>query len=424
MENNEIPFFGSSEWKKDYDKSVEEMIKNPPQPVKFTYTIDELKKAYDNFVPTIPVIDTRPGPIYSNDYADYESVSPGDVNKYVNSIYEFYALENKNDLSKVEELYITMVTNSYNIQVPNEMKIAVSEIKKHCEYLRDLKSISDYKKEKENKIIEEEKNRIEKERESKKPKLSATDSMDLFFNTVNNSNKKENIVNAINENSKQEITKPNTNNKEIEELKEQISKYSNQINSLLSNIKPYMQIPKVNSEISKAISRNNETDLIPLSNLNDYKTVIQKKQEIIAYLERANKFIKDSISKKQEQKVDDLNTQKQNQNFRRKFKPIEQTTKKENQDLINVQTLKNSDKKHNYTEEEIEELMKEFDNPKQLTRPERRYNSDGTFTMEYIVYLATTPLGFNQNIYNQLMEENEMKRNQNNDETPSSGMLM
>ena len=68
--------------------------------------------------------------------------------------------------------------------------------------------------------------------------------------------------------------------------------------------------------------------------------------------------------------------------------------------------------------------MKEFDNPKQLTRPERRYNSDGTFTMEYIVYLATTPLGFNQNIYNQLMEENEMKRNQNNDETPSSGMLM
>ena len=51
-------------------------------------------------------------------------------------------------------------------------------------------------------------------------------------------------------------------------------------------------------------------------------------------------------------------------------------------------------------------------NPNLTTGPERRYNSDGTYTMEYIAHLANTPLGFNKNIYDQLMQENELKRRQ------------
>ena len=36
MANNEVPFFNSSEWEQ---KHLEEILKNPPKPVSFTYTI-------------------------------------------------------------------------------------------------------------------------------------------------------------------------------------------------------------------------------------------------------------------------------------------------------------------------------------------------------------------------------------------------
>ena len=63
----------------------------------------------------------------------------------------------------------------------------------------------------------------------------------------------------------------------------------------------YMQIPKVNREISKVIEKNNEINSSQIiDSLNDYKTVVEIKQSLLICLEQADKFIKDNVGKQQE----------------------------------------------------------------------------------------------------------------------------
>ena len=198
---------------------------------------------------------------------------------------------------------------------------------------------------------------------------------------------------------------------QINLLKTQIAAYNGEIEMLLARMQPYMQIPKVNQEISKVIEKNNEINSSQIiDSLNDYKTVADIKQSLVSYLEKADKFIKDNVEKKQEPVVEEQPAQAQDStqslpdNFWDEFdKPQEKQT---------------------HTNQSFEEIMAEFDKPDQTARPERRYNSDGTYTMEYIAHLANTPLGFNQTIYDQLMQENEMKRQQNEEQMSSGGRHM
>ena len=189
---------------------------------------------------------------------------------------------------------------------------------------------------------------------------------------------------------------------QIIQLKEQISAYNKQITTLLSNLQPYMQIPKVNREISKVIEKNNEINSSQIiDSLNDYKNVVEIKQSLLTYLEQADKFIKDNVGKSQQpiaqqqtQVQADMSTQSLPTDFWKEFEQPEQELKPQ-------QPLPNN-------------FWDEFDNPNngRNVGPERKYNDDGTYTMEYIAHLATTPLGFNKNIYNQLNQENEAKRQQ------------
>lgn len=68
--------------------------------------------------------------------------------------------------------------------------------------------------------------------------------------------------------------------------------------------------------------------------------------------------------------------------------------------------------------------MADFENPDPTARPERMYNYDGTYTMEYIAHLANTPLGFNATIFDQLVQENETKRQQDNEKMTGGGRNM
>lgn len=87
---------------------------------------------------------------------------------------------------------------------------------------------------------------------------------------------------------------------QISQLKTQISAYESQINTLLANMQPYMQIPKVNQEISKVIEKNNTINSSQIiDSLNDYKTVVEIKKSLLSYLEQTNKIIKDNISRQQ-----------------------------------------------------------------------------------------------------------------------------
>lgn len=201
---------------------------------------------------------------------------------------------------------------------------------------------------------------------------------------------------------------------EIDQLKEQIEKYNSQINTLLANMQPYMQIPKVNREISKVIEKNNEINSSQIiDSLNDYKTVVEIKQSLLTYLEQADKFIKDNGGKQQEtvveqqaQTIQQDNTQSLPDDFWKEFEQPEQEQKTQ-------QPLPDN-------------FWDEFDNPNngRNAGPERKYNDDGTYTIEYITHLATTPLGFNKDIYDQLMQENETKRQQGEEQMTSGGRHM
>lgn len=188
MENNEIPFFGGSESKQEYERHLEELLKNPPQPVNFTYTVDQLKAIYNNFT---PVVDNTPGPRYIEDYYEFnEEPKRGDVNKFIDSIYDFYSLENKNDLSKVENIYYTIIDNSYAIQLPNEFWEAKNEIREHLNYLKDIRAINEYQQEKEKIKIEQEKARILQEQQLREQQISPVERMNNFFNTINGTDQK------------------------------------------------------------------------------------------------------------------------------------------------------------------------------------------------------------------------------------------
>lgn len=201
---------------------------------------------------------------------------------------------------------------------------------------------------------------------------------------------------------------------EIDQLKEQIEKYNSQINTLLANMQPYMQIPKVNREISKVIEKNNEINSSQIiDSLNDYKTVVKIKQLLLTYLEQADKFIKDNVGKQQEtvveqqaQTIQQDNTQSLQDDFWKEFEQPQQEQKPQ-------QPLSDN-------------FWNEFDNPNngRNAGPERKYNDDGTYTIEYITHLATTPLGFNKYIYDQLMQENETKRQQGEEQMTSGGRHM
>ena len=199
---------------------------------------------------------------------------------------------------------------------------------------------------------------------------------------------------------------------QINQLKTQIANYDSQIEKLLASMQPYMQIPKVNREISKVIEKNNEINSSQIiDSLNDYKTVVEIKQSLLTYLEQANKFIKDNVGRQQEPvtqqqttPVQQENTQALPDDFWKEFDQPQQEQKPQ-------QPLPDN-------------FWDEFDKPDPTARPERKFNDDGTYTIEYITHLATTPLGFNKDIYDQLMQENEIKRQQNDEQMTSGGRHM
>lgn len=187
---------------------------------------------------------------------------------------------------------------------------------------------------------------------------------------------------------------------QINHLKKQISVYDSQIKALLTSIQPYMQIPKVNQEISKVIKKNNEINSSQIiDSLNDYKIVVEIKQSVVNYLEQANKFIKENMGKQQETVTPVQGQQTDTQILPNDFwKEFDQPKQEQNQ---------NPPLHNNFWDE--------FDNPNNRRNREhvRKYNNDGTYTMEYIAHLSNTPSGFNKTIYDQLMQENALKIQQN-----------
>lgn len=193
---------------------------------------------------------------------------------------------------------------------------------------------------------------------------------------------------------------------QINLVKKQIFNYSIQIQELLDKMQPYMQSPKVNQELSKVIAKNNELDASTIINsLADYQKVLEVKENIVSYLEKANKVIEDGIQMKKEQ---------------------EQTSLKETPSSLSSEEFEIPETKEN---QEVQEgFLDEFDNPKKLTGPDKKFNEDGTYTLEYMSYLAASSPGAENEVYEQLEQYNDEirfgKRNAQKEENeyPGSGM--
>lgn len=159
MENNEMPFFGGEEY---LQQELEELLKNPPQPVKFTYSLEQLKDAVEKYV---PVVDNTPARNYIEDYYEYtkEEYKHGNKEELLKAVYEYYALEDKNDLEKISEINNRIIENNGDdIELPNEIYTTISELRNQEKYLRDMKKIDDYNR-KQSLQVEQENIRIQVE---------------------------------------------------------------------------------------------------------------------------------------------------------------------------------------------------------------------------------------------------------------------
>ena len=119
------------------------------------------------------------------------------------------------------------------------------------------------------------------------------------------------------------------------------------------------------------------------------------KQSLVSYLEQANKFIKDNVEKQQQvvqpQQVQEQPTQPLSEELWKDFEQP-QGEQKPQQPLP-------------------DNFWDEFDNPKNnIRRPERKFNDDGTYTMEYMAYLAATSPGIDKQVYEQMQQRNDQIR--------------
>ena len=522
MENYEFPFFGSSDWEKEAEKKqqeyLENLIKNPPQPVNFTYTLDDLKNAVDKFTPEPIKEDNTSAPRIIEDYYDewYENhkddYNYGNAEAVISAVYRFYGLNDKNDLSQIENICNIISNNrTSKTQLPTEIKRAISEIYEQRKYLEDMKKIDDYNKEqalkteKENIKVQEEQERLQEQQtqqtryneiQSRLPAINEQlnrirelpKNSDLyetrknellrerlyFYHKINRSAEdfltgkaneitqedmdrlndylatldsiEQEIVNSNKQVEQQEQTQepeikteqPTMQNdqEQINQLKEQIQQYDNQIAFLLAGIQPYRQVPKINNEISKVIAKNDEINSSQIiDSLADYQRVVEMKQQLVTYLQQADKVIKDKVAglQQQEQKVEEPVQEQQSNNQTLDddtwaWMNTQQQSNVQEHEQQNQQSLSDEDWQELFppqenqvnTNQSFEEIMADFENPSPNARPERIYNDDGTYTMEYITHVANTPLGFNQTIFDQLMQSNYEKRHQNNNQMTTS----
>lgn len=181
---------------------------------------------------------------------------------------------------------------------------------------------------------------------------------------------------------------------QIESIKAKITNCDAEIKALLANFQPYMQVPKVNQEISKVVLKNEKVNSSTnVDSLEDYQRILEIKESIVSYLKKAAKVIADGIER------------------------AKQEVKKE------IPSSQPSQLPENFWDE--------FDNPNGLTRPERKFNEDGTYTIEYIGYLAATTPGQEKVIYEQLQNYNAEIRarnineqaNEDRNEFPTGGSI-
>ena len=383
------------------------------------------------------------------DYRDlhYEQLEKeyGSKNNLEQAIEDYFNLEDKNDFKKIEKIG-KRINDAIGLrmQLPEELQEFRSALNKQLIiYTNQERKEKREELNKKNERIKEE--ALQEIKEAQRPE-EEFDAQAFFaksglFPTPNNSTERDNLElvqenlqpveesqtpessldiaqdqisleeKEDNENAQEKQAVESINSSEqmsypekvelIWEPGEKIKEYDKQIEEMAKLLEPYMQqVPKVNEEVSKALAKSREADVLQLTDdrVRDFRKKLEMKEQVMNYLNQATEFIKNNANKH--------NTPSQSQ---------EQSQPQELPDDFWKDFDQPEEEQAINNEELPEGFWDEFDKPvtEKLTRPEKMYNSDGTYTVDYMAYLAASSPGLEKKIWEQLEQFNAEKRRQN-----------
>ena len=137
---------------KEKERQLEELSKNPPSDITFTYSKEQIENAIANFRAEIErrKSEVRPSSGYVlEDYREEWIDNQPTASDVVNIVDSYNKLANKNSINDVSAI-VSRINSAYNdrMQLPNEITQTISEIKEHYAWLQQMSQINRYVSEK------------------------------------------------------------------------------------------------------------------------------------------------------------------------------------------------------------------------------------------------------------------------------------
>lgn len=459
----------SSPSKEDSNEEIEQKINAAREAVLNAYKKDKDGVGFEKF--DQPEIDRMIGQIeyktdptyhtyiledYKDEYDRQYAEKFGSKEGLEAAIEKFNNLDDKNDLKQLESIQ-ELFSKSYGTQMilPKELEDFATKLNTHVDNLRQIdegQSVKKYgnallaQRTEEANMLAEEKQQ-EQEKQSRRAELlsepidkfnqlrSLYDSLDHeqhSFQDKNNELRQKmielkarlNNFKSIDNFTEWDISHLEDFNQQLDSAiqefseskqlenqeKNQASKaemelYNSQINNMLGYFEPYAkQIPKINAEIQKVITENQAIDsLLNEGNSSDYQSLLERKQKLVNYLNEAKTFMENSLNKQ----PSSPSLQKEEQLPRQ-----EQDSQQELPDGF-WDDFEKPQEEQKAQQELPDDFWDDFEKPSQepggIFRG-ARFNSDGTYTMEYMSHLAASSPGIEKEVMQQLQEYNDRIR--------------
>ena len=142
------------EIRKEQERKLEELSKNPPSDIRFTYSKEELDKIITDIRKSWKEIELKAATSkndngygrtiedYADGWNDYYEPKPDEI---VDLIEQYNKLVDKNNIRNVEYI-VSQINQKYNnrMLLPNEITKTIEEIKGHLNWLYQVRDINQY----------------------------------------------------------------------------------------------------------------------------------------------------------------------------------------------------------------------------------------------------------------------------------------
>lgn len=168
MPNEDFFVTDMDELVKEQELKLEELSKNPPKDVNFTYSKEQLEKVITDFRTDLERRKNEVKSSNSNgriieDYVEeWEYHYEPQPSEIVNLVESYNRLPNKNNIKNVEYI-VSQINSKYNdrMSLPNEITKTVGEIKEHLNYLYQIRDINRYSEKKQTENLQTQQKQLE-----------------------------------------------------------------------------------------------------------------------------------------------------------------------------------------------------------------------------------------------------------------------